>query len=102
MKYFSCKECGESDTILYVKEDRLICAECLTEQMGTDPLVTVCSECLRASCWLGHLMCELAHHAGTVERHASELRKLGYESDIYWELDPLDGAHKSDAPQSAR
>lgn len=42
-------------------------------------LITVCDACLRASCWHGEFMCSDAQSAGTVQKTAAELRKLGRE-----------------------
>lgn len=42
-------------------------------------LITVCAECLCASCWHGEFMCEGSGDAGTVEKTAAELRKLNRE-----------------------
>lgn len=50
----------------------------------SDYTVTVCSECLRASCWTGEFMCEHARSAGTVERRASDLRELNREHPSYY------------------
>lgn len=48
-------------------------------------LVTVCSECLRASCWQGMSFCDVAQWSSTVDKPISELRRLGYESPKFWE-----------------
>lgn len=47
-------------------------------------LVTVCSKCMRASCWAGMFMCDEAQNAGTVERPVAELRQLGLEHPKWW------------------
>ena len=44
-----------------------------------DYMVTVCAACLSASCWHYRHICERYRSAGTVERRASDLRKLGRE-----------------------
>ncbi len=44
-----------------------------------DYIVTVCSACLRASCWLGQWPCEDFKTASTVDMPASQLRALGRE-----------------------
>ena len=41
--------------------------------------VTVCSECLQASCWHGEFMCERARGAGVTTRTVAVLRALGRE-----------------------
>lgn len=45
----------------------------------TDYPVTVCAECLTASCWHGEFMCERAKDARTTVMRASELRALDRE-----------------------
>lgn len=42
-------------------------------------LVTVCSKCLRASCWHGEFMCSESRRAGTVERTVDELDAMNLE-----------------------
>jgi len=49
-----------------------------------DRKITVCSECLQASCWLGIFMCQESKFAGTCEKTVAELRVLGRESPDYW------------------
>lgn len=58
------------------------------EQKGNDVnhvLVTVCSECLQASCWQGIFMCDNARHAGVVQKTKEELMQLNLEHQSYWE-----------------
>lgn len=50
-------------------------------------LVTVCSECLKASCWQGIFMCDNSRNAGTVQKTKAELRKLNREHPSYWKTD---------------
>lgn len=52
--------------------------------MTDDYLVTVCSECLRASCWHYDAPCADAIRASTIERRASDLRKLNLESPSHY------------------
>lgn len=47
-------------------------------------LITVCSYCLRASCWLGYFYCDEYKTAGTIEKPTSELKELKLESPDYW------------------
>lgn len=47
-------------------------------------LITVCSNCLRASCWQGEFYCEEYKTAGTVEKTISELYELGLEHESWW------------------
>lgn len=46
--------------------------------------VTVCSNCLRASCWQGIFMCDESRSAGTVEKDVQELTELNLEHPSYW------------------
>lgn len=46
--------------------------------------VTVCAECLCASCWQGMFMCEKARMAGPTQRTGSQLAKLGREHSDWW------------------
>jgi len=50
--------------------------------------VTVCASCLRACCWQGSFMCDLAITSSTVDKKLSELESLGLESPHYWHEDP--------------
>jgi hypothetical protein len=49
-------------------------------------LVAVCSECLRASCWQGALVCSEAGWATMMQKSVSELRRLAYEDPSYWDV----------------
>lgn len=57
-----------------------------------DRPITVCSNCLQASCWLGIFMCHNARAAGIVEKTVRELRELKRESPHYWFKNPHTGA----------
>ena len=46
--------------------------------------ITVCDECLQASCWQGTFMCDRSINAGTVEKTIEELNKLSLEHPSYW------------------
>ena len=50
-----------------------------------DDIITVCAECLQASCWNGEFMCEKARTAATTTRTVRELRELNYEHPDHWE-----------------
>jgi hypothetical protein len=47
--------------------------------------VTVCDNCLQASCWQGIFMCDEARDAGVVVKTVAELRKLKLENESYWQ-----------------
>ena len=57
-----------------------------TEAWLNEP-VTVCSECLKASCWQGIFMCDEAHGADTTTRTRRQLVELGYENTDYMRTD---------------
>ncbi|MCG8417611.1 MAG: hypothetical protein MJE77_06660 [Proteobacteria bacterium] len=46
--------------------------------------ITVCSACLRASCWHGEFYCDEYKEAGTVEKSIEDLRALDLEHESYW------------------
>ena len=47
-------------------------------------LITVCDACFRACCWHGIMMCDYSQGAGTVQKTAAELRKIGAEHPDYY------------------
>jgi hypothetical protein len=47
-------------------------------------LVTVCDQCLQASCWQGEFYCQEYKTAGTKQMTRKELAKLGRENSDYW------------------
>jgi len=47
--------------------------------------ITVCSECKRASCWLGLFLCEKAHSASTIEVSIEQLQEWKLEHPDYWD-----------------
>lgn len=51
--------------------------------------ITVCAECLRASCWNGIFMCDKARQTGTglIIKTRRELIKLGLEDPSYLKTD---------------
>lgn len=49
-----------------------------------DRLITVCSACLRASCWHGEFYCEQYKTAGLLEVTESTLDKLNREHPSYY------------------
>lgn len=48
-------------------------------QRRDDWEVTVCAECLTASCWHGEFMCDRSRHANVKSMRASELNVLQLE-----------------------
>ena len=51
---------------------------------NNDKKITVCSSCLRASCWQGVFICTNHRRAGIVKMSINELRKLKLEHKDYW------------------
>jgi carbon storage regulator len=49
-----------------------------------DETITVCSKCLRASCWGGIYMCQEYLSASTAEMTIEQLRKLDLEDESWW------------------
>lgn len=49
--------------------------------------VTVCDNCLQASCWQGVFMCQDSRTAGTVEKTREELTALDLEHPSWWDQD---------------
>lgn len=50
----------------------------------TDPTITVCAACLKASCWQGVWMCEEARGADITQKTVAELTDLALEHPDYW------------------
>jgi len=46
--------------------------------------ITVCDNCLQASCWHGIFMCDNSRYAGTIEKTIEELEILNLEHSDYW------------------
>lgn len=56
---------------------------------GVDPntrKVTVCSECLKASCWHGESMCERSRGANVTQRTVDVLRALNREHPSHYSV----------------
>ncbi len=49
--------------------------------------ITVCAECLQASCWQGIFMCHESKHADVIKKTKRELISLGYENQCYMKTD---------------
>lgn len=47
-------------------------------------LITVCSECFRASCWHGDFFCDAYRTAGLVKKGERELERLAVEHPSYY------------------
>jgi hypothetical protein len=59
----------------------------MADGMSEADLITVCSECLQASCWQGIFMCSRSTDAGTVQKTRRELLELGLEHPSYLKTD---------------
>lgn len=46
--------------------------------------ITICDNCLRASCWQGYFYCERYKEAGTTEKTIAELKELALEHSDWW------------------
>jgi len=57
-----------------------------------DVMVTVCAECLRASCWQGANFCEAWRTASTKRMRIGDLRDLALENPDFWAIVPQPGA----------
>jgi hypothetical protein len=51
-------------------------------------MITVCAECLRASCWQGIFYCEDFKWANITRKTVEELNRLNLEHPDYWKNDP--------------
>jgi hypothetical protein len=51
--------------------------------------VTVCAECLRASCWHGIFLCAKSRDAGTTTRTTAELDQLDREHPSYYSAESV-------------
>lgn len=60
----------------------------MTRRADDDRAVTVCSKCLRASCFQGEFFCEEYRSASTVGRTVAELRAAAREHPDYWTEQP--------------
>lgn len=49
-----------------------------------DKMVTVCAECLCASCWQGVFLCQKSRDANIVSLPIKALRAMGREHEEYW------------------
>jgi len=65
--------------------DDLIRSAIMEDFDAAGNLVTVCSACLRASCFQGMFYCDKYRHAGTEMKTRSELERLGLEDSGYWD-----------------
>lgn len=61
-------------------------AEAFVENHGSEE-IEVCSDCERACCWQGILMCDNAVEAGTKTITVEEAAELGLEHFDYWKND---------------
>lgn len=54
-----------------------------------DVLVTVCAQCLTASCWHGDFMCQYSDTAGIIKIRRNELREMDLEHPDYFSDEEL-------------
>lgn len=55
--------------------------------MSDNDQITVCAECLQASCWQGIFMCYESGNADIVKRTRKELVAMGIEHPSYFKTD---------------
>ncbi|MHB8272686.1 hypothetical protein [Bradyrhizobium sp.] len=72
---------GNSHKAVHATEPRF---SPVTSELADDIRVTVCDNCLQASCWQGIFMCYESVSAGTTVKTVAELRKLNLENESYW------------------
>ena len=60
---------------------------CRAETQRDDQLITVCAECLCASCWQGMFLCQRSQNADITHKTVRELRQLNLEPPSYWRTD---------------
>lgn len=53
-------------------------------ERSRERVITVCAECLRASCWHGDFYCDAYRNAGLVKKPESELERLAAEHPSYY------------------
>lgn len=85
---FQCPRCGRA-----WEHDCDEAEGCMWHEVDYD--VTVCAECLHASCWHGEFMCEKARTANTTKRPASELRRRKVEHHDCFSLAAIDKVGES-------
>jgi len=56
----------------------------LAVKNNDEKLVTVCANCLKASCVSGWFQCEENFESGTKEMKIKDLKKLNLEHSRYW------------------
>ncbi len=59
----------------------------MRKYLRNDDKITVCAECLQASCWQGEFMCDEARYADITEKTVGELREISMEHPDYWKAD---------------
>lgn len=59
----------------------------LGQKPSDDDLITVCDNCLQASCWQGIFYCQRAKESGIVQLTRKKLRELDLEHPDYWKTD---------------
>jgi len=55
-----------------------------TADLTPETLITVCAECLQASCWLAEFVCDEYRSANIVKLPVSRLRELNQEHPDWW------------------
>jgi hypothetical protein len=58
------------------------------QELPDNLLITVCDNCLQATCWQGKFYCDKYQTAGTIDLPVRRLRELRLEHPSYWLDDP--------------
>lgn len=61
----------------------------MSKSYNDDVQVTVCDECLRASCWHWDFPCARAYEAGLTTRTVKQLKALNLEHPSYYAAERL-------------
>ncbi len=59
-----------------------------TTDLPGDLAITVCAECLEATCWQGTFMCQESRNANIIALPVKRLLVATREHPSYWENDP--------------
>ncbi len=84
-----CEDCGQRVSLVAWDQWRQAQFAAADAPDG-DPLVTVCAECMTASCWYGRFMCGDAQGANTKQVRRSELAKKRREHPENWTKEAIE------------
>lgn len=85
-----------------IDEDEVTCGRCIKNMRAAgilpSPKITVCANCLRASCWQGIFYCDEYKTASTIEKTLEELESLKLEHPSYWKTETQSNTQKEVRP----